>query len=104
VRLHRALFWTTGIDPILSVIVGALPAFFFGLWFTENIFAQKPLVAQAVCPDCNRAHRRHRPARPPQTPTCSDTASMCVVPRVGSSACGVSSQTNSRSSSVTSSP
>lgn len=49
----EALFWTTGIDPILSVIAGALPAYFFGLWFTENIFAQKPLVAQAVCPECN---------------------------------------------------
>lgn len=49
----EALYWITGIDPLLSVILGAAPAYFFGLWFTENIFAQKPLVVQATCPDCN---------------------------------------------------
>ena len=50
--LRRGLFWTVGVDPILSVILGAAPAYFFGAWFTENIFAQKPLVTQASCPEC----------------------------------------------------
>ena len=49
----EGIFWTLGLDPIFSVIIGAVPAYFFGVWFTENIFAQKPLVTQATCPDCN---------------------------------------------------
>ena len=44
--------WTLGIDPLLSIVLGAIPSYFFGVWFTENVFAQKPLVAQAVCPEC----------------------------------------------------
>lgn len=24
-----------------------------GVWFTENIFGQKPLVTVSACPDCN---------------------------------------------------
>merc|ERR1711939_1276008 len=48
----EALYWATGLDPFISVILGAVPAYFFGVWFTENVFAQKPLVAQAVCPEC----------------------------------------------------
>lgn len=47
------LFWTIHIDPLLSVVLGAIPAYFFSLFFTENIFAQQPLVAQGTCPDCN---------------------------------------------------
>ena len=50
--IMEGLFWTVGVDPILSVILGAAPAYFFGAWFTENIFAQKPLVTQASCPEC----------------------------------------------------
>ena len=38
---------------ILSIVLGSLPAYFFGVWFTENVFAQKPLVVQATCPNCN---------------------------------------------------
>jgi len=49
----EGLYWTTGLDPIFSVLVGAVPAYFFGVWFTENIFAQKPLVVQATCPECS---------------------------------------------------
>ena len=40
-------FWTLHIDPLLSIVLSAVPAYFFGKWFTENIFAQKPLVTQA---------------------------------------------------------
>jgi len=47
------IFWTLGLDPILSIVLGSLPAYFFGVWFTENVFAQKPLVVQATCPNCN---------------------------------------------------
>ena len=46
-------YWFLGIDPILSVILGAVPAYFFGGWFTENIFAQKPLVTQGSCPEAD---------------------------------------------------
>jgi len=46
-------FWTLHIDPFLSLILGAVPSYFFGVWFTENIFAQKPLVAVASCPNCS---------------------------------------------------
>lgn len=45
-------FWTLHIDPLLSILLGAVPSYFFGVWFTENIFAQKPLVTQAACPNC----------------------------------------------------
>jgi len=45
-------FWTLHIDPILSIILGAVPSYFFGVWFTENIFAQKPLVTTSACPNC----------------------------------------------------
>lgn len=48
----EALYWTLGLDPILSIILGAAPAYFFGVWFTENIFAQKPLVVAGNCPEC----------------------------------------------------
>ncbi len=49
----EACFWTIGTDPLLSVIIGAIPAYFFSIWFTENIFAQKPLVVEAACPECS---------------------------------------------------
>jgi len=45
-------FWTLHIDPILSILLGAVPSYFFGVWFTENVFAQKPLVTQSACPNC----------------------------------------------------
>merc|ERR1712046_14819 len=32
--------------------VAAVPSYFFGKYFTENIFAQKPLVTTAPCPEC----------------------------------------------------
>ena len=48
----EAEFWTLGLDPIFSIILGAVPAYFFGVWFTENIFAQRPLVTQGTCPEC----------------------------------------------------
>ena len=38
---------------LLSIVLSAVPAYFFGKWFTENIFAQQPLVTQAPCPKCN---------------------------------------------------
>ena len=49
---RMASVWTLHIDPLLSILLGAVPSYFFGVWFTENIFAQKPLVTQAACPNC----------------------------------------------------
>ena len=54
-------FWTLHIDPLLSIVLSAVPAYFFGKWFTENIFAQKPLVTQA------RRAPRSTEARPART-------------------------------------
>jgi len=50
--LSEVLYWTLHTDPFLGCIIGALPAYFLGTWFTENVFAQKPLVTTAACPDC----------------------------------------------------
>jgi len=50
--LSEIMFWTIHIDPFLSIVLGAIPAYFAGVFFTENIFAQKPLVAQGTCPNC----------------------------------------------------
>lgn len=33
-------FWTLHVDPLLSIVLGAVPAYFLGNAFTENIFAQ----------------------------------------------------------------
>jgi len=46
-------FWILHLDPILSIVLGAVPVYFFGKYFTENIFAQKPLVVTAPCPECS---------------------------------------------------
>merc|ERR1719453_2746987 len=46
-------FWTLHLDPILSIVLGTIPVYFGGKYFTENIFAQKPLVATTSCPECN---------------------------------------------------
>lgn len=46
-------FWTLHLDPILTLLLVAAPSYFFGIWFTENIFAQKPLVTTAACPNCS---------------------------------------------------
>jgi len=46
------IYWTLHLDPILSIVLGALPAYAFGVWFTENVFCQKPLVVQGSCPNC----------------------------------------------------
>ena len=46
-------FWTVHIDPLLSIVLGAVPAYYAGAYFTENIFAQQPLAATAACPSCN---------------------------------------------------
>lgn len=51
-RTLLSAVWTLHIDPILSIILGAVPSYFFGVWFTENIFAQKPLVTTSACPNC----------------------------------------------------
>jgi len=50
--VQEAFFWSVGLDPIISTVLGLVPAYFFGVWFTENVFAQKPLVTQAACPNC----------------------------------------------------
>ena len=55
-------FWTLHIAPLLSIVLSAVPAYFFGKWFTENIFAQKPLVTQA------RRAPRSADASPPAPP------------------------------------
>ncbi|KAL1498947.1 hypothetical protein AB1Y20_013468 [Prymnesium parvum] len=51
--LCELFFWTLHTDPLLSVILAAVPSYFIGVWFTENIFCQKPLVTVAACPECN---------------------------------------------------
>jgi len=50
----EAAFWTLHIDPLLSILLGAVPSYFFGIWFTENVFAQKPLVTTSACPNCGQ--------------------------------------------------
>ena len=45
-------FWTLHVDPLLSLVLGIVPVYFFGQWFTQNIFAQSPLVATSPCPEC----------------------------------------------------
>jgi len=49
--LCELFFWTLHIDPFLSILLASVPSYFIGVWFTENIFAQKPLVTVAPCPD-----------------------------------------------------
>ena len=51
--LSEASYWTLGTDPLLGLLLAAVPAYFFGKWFTENVFGQKPLVVQTACPSCN---------------------------------------------------
>lgn len=51
--ISEVLYWTLHTDPFLGCFIGALPAYFVGTWFTENVFAQKPLVTQAACPECS---------------------------------------------------
>jgi len=46
-------YWTLHLDPLLSILLGAVPSYFAGILFTENVFGQKPLVTQAPCPECN---------------------------------------------------
>jgi len=46
-------FWTLHLDPLLSIVLGVVPVYFLGKFFTENIFAQKPLVATSPCPSCS---------------------------------------------------
>jgi len=55
VLLCELSFWSLHIDPILSILLAAIPSYFLGIWFTENIFGQKPLVTVGACPeaDCN---------------------------------------------------
>lgn len=53
ILLCELFFWTLHIDPLLSIILASVPSYFLGVWFTENVFAQKPLVTVAACPDCN---------------------------------------------------
>lgn len=49
----EASFWTLHLDPLLSIVLGTVPVYFFGQWFTQNVFAQQPLVVSAACPSCS---------------------------------------------------
>lgn len=53
ILFSEVTFWTVHLDPLITITLGTLPSYFFGLWFTENIFAQKPLVTTAPCPNCS---------------------------------------------------
>jgi len=53
ILICELLFWTLHTDPLISILLASVPSYFIGVWFTENIFAQKPLVTVAACPDCN---------------------------------------------------
>jgi hypothetical protein len=46
-------YWVTHLDPLVSILLGLVPVYFGGKFFTENIFAQKPLATTAACPTCN---------------------------------------------------
>ena len=46
-------FWTLHLDPILTLLLGAVPVYFFANFFTTKIFAQEPLVATSPCPKCD---------------------------------------------------
>jgi hypothetical protein len=46
-------FWFTHLDPFLLITLALLPSYLFTKFFTENIFAQNPLVTAAACPNCN---------------------------------------------------
>jgi len=46
-------FWTLHIDPLLSILLGVVPVYFFADFFTTKIFAQQPLVATSPCPKCS---------------------------------------------------
>merc|ERR1740130_2545075 len=58
-------FWTLHIDPLLSILLGVVPVYFFADFFTTKIFAQQPLVGtspkaagppqpqiEAICGSC----------------------------------------------------
>jgi hypothetical protein len=47
-------YWTLHLDPLLSILLGVIPVYFFANWFTTNIFAQKPLVVTSPCPSCSQ--------------------------------------------------
>ena len=53
--LHVAgiTFWTLHLDPILTLLLGIVPVYFFANFFTTKIFAQEPLVATSPCPKCD---------------------------------------------------
>jgi len=46
-------FWTLHIDPLLSILLGVVPVYFFADFFTTKIFAQQPLVVTSPCPKCS---------------------------------------------------
>ena len=45
---HAGIVWYRA-----GIVLGIVPVYFFGKFFTENIFAQKPLVVTAPCPECS---------------------------------------------------
>lgn len=53
VALCELSFWTLHLDPLASIALAAVPSYFLGNLFTENVFAQKPLITQTSCPNCN---------------------------------------------------
>lgn len=46
-------FWTLHLDPLLTLLLGVVPVYFFANVFTTKIFAQEPLVATSPCPRCS---------------------------------------------------
>ena len=46
-------FWTLHLDPLLTLLLGVVPVYFFANFFTTKIFAQEPLVATSPCPKCD---------------------------------------------------
>ena len=46
-------FWTLHLDPLLTLLLGVVPVYFFANFFTTKIFAQEPLVATSPCPKCS---------------------------------------------------
>lgn len=49
----EALFWTKGLDPLFSIILGSPIIYLLARLITEKILFQNPLVVSATCPNCS---------------------------------------------------
>lgn len=82
--------WSLHLDPLVSLLLGALPSFYLGKWLTENFFAREALATQTSCPHCTAPVSVYfgdllgvisegMAGEPPNTPL--PTQLSCVCPR-----------------------